>query len=100
MLDAASPASTWVDVVKRLTADGSQRTAIGVLESEELERCGIGEKHGSEDPPLQKPRRKLRVESSKLEGEGRELNPDTLGTQRGGKSGEGGRRWLDCEGIM
>jgi hypothetical protein len=100
MLDAASTASTSVDGVKRLTVDSSQPTAIGERESEELERCGMGERHGSEDPPLQKLPRKLRVESFKLEGEGRELNPETLSAQRGGKCGEGVRRWLECEEIM
>jgi len=55
-----------------------------------LERCGIGKRHGSEDPPLQKPRRKLRVEGLKLKGEARELSTETLGAQRGGKCGGGG----------
>jgi len=89
MLDAASTGSALVDGVKRLTVDSSQPTAVGVRESEELERCGMGEKRGSKDPPLQRPRRKLRVESLELEGEGRELNPETMGAQRGGKCGEG-----------
>ena len=65
-----------------------------------MEGGGVGERHGSEDPPLQKPQRELRVESSKLEGEGRELNTETLGAQRGGKCGEGEGDWTEYEESM
>jgi hypothetical protein len=108
MLDAASTASTLVDWVKRLTVptgsrssiDSLWRTAIGEREREELEGSGVGERHGSEDPPLQKLQRRLKVESLKLKGEGRELNREALSAQRGGKCGEGDRRWRECDGIM
>jgi len=75
MLDAASTTSTLADRGKRLAVNSS----IGGRDGEEAERQGSGERHGSEDPPLQE-----------IEGE---LNAGTL-------RGEGRGDWTECEESM
>ena len=50
------------------------------------EAYGIGEKHGSEDPPLHK-----------LE---KEVKAEALSPREGKKPGEGEGAWLDCDDSM